>query len=421
MKKLIICFLILPAFLFSQNIHKKVSALFLGNSYTYVNNLPLLIYSIALANGDTLVYDGNLIGGYTFNNHFVNTTSISKINAFQWDFVVLQAQSQEPAFPPSQVNGQTLPYALKLDSVVKQNNSCSNAVFYETWGRKNGDAQNCAFYPPLCTYAGMQNRLRQSYKKFADTTGGIMAPAGEAFKRSIFLDPSLELYDADQSHPSMNGSYLVACVFYEVLFQKSVLTNTYNPGIQAGNLSFLQQVAHTTVFDSLLVWNLGINLPWADFSFSQLGPAAFQFQSLSANFSDQWYFGDGTSSVISSPTHSYLNPGTYTVSHVVKDACSRDSSSKIISVLSTGLNQHLSPGPYFTVFPNPCGNTIYISGAESFINNSSTVVIRNSLGQLLYVSGFRDQIEIDLLPDGLYVIEISDKVSRAFARFVKAQ
>ncbi len=419
MKKIIVCFLFIPVFAFSQNIHKKVSALFLGNSYTYVNNLPLLIYRIALANNDTLVYDGNLIGGYTFNNHFVNPASISKINAMPWNYVVLQAQSQEPAFPPNQVNAQTLPYALKLDSVIKQNNNCSNTVFYETWGRKNGDAQNCAFYPPLCTYAGMQNRLRQSYKKFADTTGGIMAPAGEAFRRSILSDPSLELYDADESHPSLNGSYLAACVFYEVLFQKSVLSNTFNPGVQAGKLSFLQQVAHATVFDSLLVWNLGINLPWADFSFSQLNPAAFQFQSLSANFNEQWYFGDGATSVVSNPTHSYVNPGTYTVSHVVKDGCNRDSSEKILSVLPTGLKQDSPPDTFFSVFPNPCGNTLFINGAPSFASNGATLEIRNTLGELFIVSGFKDHIALDLLPGGVYLIEIRSKNASAFARFVK--
>ena len=50
-----------------------------------------------------------------------------------------------------------------------------------------------------------------------------MSPIGEAFRRSIALNPNLELYQPDESHPSLEGSYLAACVFYEVLFQKSVL------------------------------------------------------------------------------------------------------------------------------------------------------------------------------------------------------
>jgi hypothetical protein len=341
MKKIIFILLFFPAIFDAQNKSKKVTTLFLGNSYTYVNNLPQLISSIALAHGDTLIFDGNLIGGYTFNNHFTDATSLLKINAKLWDYVVLQGQSQEPSFPPSQVSAQTTPYAIKLDSAVKNNYSCTNTVFYETWGRKNGDAANCGFYPPLCTYTGMQNRLRTSYKKFADTTNSIMAPAGEAFKKSIALNPTLELYDPDQSHPSLSGSYLVACVFYEVLFQKSVLSNTFNPGINASTLNFLQQTAHTTLNDSLFTWNIGKNLPWADFSFNQLSGNSFKFYSPTINNSNTWYFGDGMSNSSSlSPSHTYSGPGTYTVSHVVDDGCKKDSVTKVITVLPTGLINH---------------------------------------------------------------------------------
>lgn len=249
----------------------KLRALFLGNSYTYVNNLPLLIQNIALANGDTLVYDNNCPGGQTYQGHFNDAVSLSKINIQAWDCVILQAQSQEPSFDPLQVAAQTLPYAIKLDSVIQHNNNCTETVFYETWGRKNGDASNCASYAPVCTYLGMQDRLRASYKLFADTTHGIMAPAGEAWRKSIALNPSLELYSSDQSHPSLEGSYLTACVFYEVLFHHSVLSNTYTAGISTNTtVTFLQQIAHDVVNDSLLTWNIGKYTPCATTGLNQI-------------------------------------------------------------------------------------------------------------------------------------------------------
>lgn len=249
--------------------HKKLKVLFLGNSYTYVNNLPQLVHNIALANGDTLIFDSNCPGGHTLNNHFNNTTSISKINSQAWDNVILQAQSQEPSFSPAQVEAQTLPYAIKLDSIIQHNNDCTETVFYETWGRKNGDASNCGSYPPICTYLGMQDRLRASYKLFADTTKSVMAPTGEAWRKSIALNPTLELYSSDQSHPSLEGSYLTACVFYEVLFHKSVLSNTYTAGVSSTNVSFLQQIAHDVVNDSLSTWNIGKYTPCVTTSLNQ--------------------------------------------------------------------------------------------------------------------------------------------------------
>ena len=143
-------------------------------------------------------------------------------------------------------------------------------MFYETWGRKNGDASNCGSYPPICTYLGMQDRLRASYKLFADTTQSAMAPAGEAWRKSIAQNPTLELYSSDQSHPSLEGSYLTACVFYEVLFHKSVLSNTYTAGVSSINVNFLQQIAHDVVNDSLLTWNIGKYNPCSITSLNQV-------------------------------------------------------------------------------------------------------------------------------------------------------
>ena len=49
-----------------------------------------------------------------------------------------------------------------------------------TWGRKNGDASNCSAYPPICTYEGMQQRLRESYMEMASANQGRVSPVGMA-------------------------------------------------------------------------------------------------------------------------------------------------------------------------------------------------------------------------------------------------
>jgi hypothetical protein len=329
--------------------------LFLGNSYTYVNNLPTLIANMAHANKDTLYYDANLIGGFTFNNHFNDPTSKAKIALGNWDYVVLQAQSQEPSFSPAQVNAQTLPYALKLDSLVQVADPCAVPVFYETWGRKNGDASNCAFYPPVCTYAGMQNRLRDSYKFFTDTTKGIMAPVGEAFRSSIAQSPTLNLYSSDESHPSLEGSYLAAAVFYEVLFKKSVVSNTYNPGLSGNTtLSFLQQVAHALVTDSLSTWRIGIHTPYSAFTTASVTTASWQFTPTFSTMQHVWRFGDGITSTLTVPSHTYAVSGTYTVQHVMYSACQRDSSNQVVqAIVKNDVSVREQSGNWFELSPNP--------------------------------------------------------------------
>lgn len=57
---------------------KKV--LFIGNSYTSANNLPLLIDEMANSTGDVLIHDANTPGGYRLMNHATNVTTLNKIN-----------------------------------------------------------------------------------------------------------------------------------------------------------------------------------------------------------------------------------------------------------------------------------------------------------------------------------------------------
>lgn len=425
MNKNLFLFFALPFTVFSQTgFKKKANVLFLGNSYTYVNNLPSLIYNVARANGDTLAYDANTIGGYSFNNHFNNALSISKIKAQPWDYVVLQAQSQEPSFPDQQVMNQTYPYAMKLDSVIKENSNCTNTVFYETWGRKLGDQQNCAFYPPLCTYLGMQARLKKWYKTFADDTDDIMAPVGEGFRASIAANPTLELYDPDQSHPSLAGSYLAACVFYETLFQRSVLSNTYNPGLAVNTLTFLQQTAHDLMRDSLAVWNMGVNHPWADFTFTTATPGSYQVQSASPALNNKWYFGDGTTSQQASPLHVYEASGTYSISHVVTLNCKKDSVVKVITHtnVATGVDPKQGIGSHkseIRTFPSPCKDLLYLDGGTGFENNNSQFMISDLSGRVVSSGLFANPLPISHLSNGAYFIRISNNFTTFNARFLK--
>jgi len=54
---------------------------------------------MALSTNDTVIYDANAPCGFRFMNHAANSTTIHKIYARTWDYVVLQVQSQEPSWP----------------------------------------------------------------------------------------------------------------------------------------------------------------------------------------------------------------------------------------------------------------------------------------------------------------------------------
>lgn len=255
-KTYLLVLLVIGSFLKAQET-KRV--LFLGNSYTYFNNLPSLIDNLALSQGNDLIYDSNTPGGYTFQGHSTNNISLSKIRAQDWDFVVLQEQSQIPSFPPAQVASDCYPYAAILNDSILSNNPCTEPLFYMTWGRKNGDASNCGFYPPLCTYSGMQQRLSESYMELAQDNNASVAPVGVAWQAVRNLYPLIELYNPDESHPSLEGSYLAACVFYSSMFRTTTVGNSYWAGLDSLTAYRLQVVGSSTVLDSLSVWLIGAN------------------------------------------------------------------------------------------------------------------------------------------------------------------
>jgi hypothetical protein len=326
-KGILIC-AFLPLLIIAQ---QKKEVLFIGNSYTFVNDLPNLVKQIALSFGDTLVHESSTPGGSNFNAHSTNAQTLNKINQQQWDYVVLQAQSQELSFSPFQVASDSYPYAEILVDSIFANSSCTEPLFFMTWGRKYGDQSNCQFYPPVCTYLGMQQRLRESYLDMTFTHNTSCSPVGMAWKKSIEIDSTLNLYSSDNSHPSIYGSYLAACTFYASIFKKSAVGSTYWPNaIDSASAYILQQIGSSTVLDSLRVWNI-FN---ADFGFQQYNDS-ISFINLSSNYESVfWDFGDGITSTDENPTHKFTLNGSYTVilTAITNAACIEDTQTISITV-----------------------------------------------------------------------------------------
>lgn len=235
--------------------------LFLGNSYTYANNMPQLLADMANSTGKTLVFDINAPGGYYIAQHLTNSTSLAKIASGNWDHVVLQDQSMALAYPTTFMN--FMPYAVKIDSVIKVHNPCAQTMFYSTWGRKSGDTYLCS--PPHCpvdtwinrTYYEMDSSITSHYKVFADSVKAGMTPVGASWRYIRQNYPSIELFQPDDSHPSLAGSYAAACCFYTTLFRSDPTFITFNSGLSITDAANIRFAVKQTVYDHLADWNVG--------------------------------------------------------------------------------------------------------------------------------------------------------------------
>src|SRR5436190_3247329 len=286
--------------------------LFLGNSYTYVNDLPQLVHDVALSAGDTLVFDSNAQGGYQLVNHVTDVTSQNKIMAGDWDYVVLQGQSQEPVTATSQFNSG----GSGLCNLVKQFNPCAVTMPYMTWGRKNGDSATCPWFPVMCTYLGMDTSIRNAYLSLTASLNGEVSPVSVVWNYIRQNYPNIELYQPDESHPSTEGSYAAACCFYASIFKKDPTLITFDFGLNASEAAIIRDAAKTQVFDVLQSWDYK-KLPVSGIRY-YTGTGANEvifnpvYQGVQQNY--HWDFGDGDTSSSPYTSHVYLSNGTYTVS-----------------------------------------------------------------------------------------------------------
>lgn len=295
------------------NVHaqQKRSVLFLGNSYTAVNNLPQLIHDVSLSAGDTLIFDSNTPGGYRLVNHFTDLTSKAKISAGAWDYVVLQGQSQEPITNTSNFVGS----GIDLYNFIKQYNPCATPITYMTWGRKNGDASNCAFYPEMCTYQGMDSALKSKYLFLTNNLNAEVSPVSVVWNYIRNNYPTIELYDADESHPSTAGSYAAACCFYVSIFKKDPTLISYDYGLNSTTAAMIRNAVKSQVYNTLNLWDFK-KLPASNFKYYMGKGINEVYFTPTTSYLQQsyfWDFGDGATSTLAYPSHTYATNGNYTV------------------------------------------------------------------------------------------------------------
>ncbi len=410
-------FAIISVITFAQSSTKKV--LFIGNSYTAVNNLPQMTKDVAMSVNDTVLFDVNAPGGYTFQGHSTNAVSLNKIMTGIWDFVVLQEQSQMPSFPDQQVATEVFPFARKLDSIIHQYNSCAETVFYMTWGRKNGDASNCTSWPPVCTYNGMDSLLNLRYQTMAQQNNAIVSPVGKVWNYVRTNHPEIELYQSDESHPSIAGTYLAACTFYTTIFRKDPTLITFFSSLSTVDAIQIQNAVKLNVYDSLMNWNIGLYDLNADFSFSQVSGNEFSFTNNSnAQFALLWDFGDGSASIDINPNHQYSQPGVYNVILTITYCGKTDSVAKTISVNAVNVLENQIDA--WKVYPNPVKELLQIENGES---KASRFCIFNALGEIVQKGNLnfgKNEITTNQLNQGVYYIEIYDwSASLGKVKFIK--
>ncbi|MBI1766668.1 MAG: SGNH/GDSL hydrolase family protein [Acidobacteria bacterium] len=183
--------------------------LFIGNSYTYFNNLPQMLVGLAQAAKPAQPLEAEMVtvGGATLKRLWEEGQALAAIKRGGWNYVVLQEQSTLGNAPivdgkPQIADPKTFhEYARLFDAEIKK--AGAQTVFYLTWARQNAPET--------------QAQLTAAYTSIAKELNALLVPVGLAWEAALQKRPELALHIADKSHPTAVGTYLAACVFYATL------------------------------------------------------------------------------------------------------------------------------------------------------------------------------------------------------------
>ena len=186
--------------------------LFIGNSFTFVNDLPKMLETLAADTGVTITTSSVLKGGaylhqFADPEHDLGRRLAETYPTQKWDFIVLQDQSFNPAGNPED-------FLISAEKLCQTMNDGAKILFYSTWAYRDNTEK---LSKTGMTYTEMLTALTASYQKAADRFNGIRVPVGNAFAASTEAYPEIDLYTPDDYHPSPCGTYLAACLFYKAV------------------------------------------------------------------------------------------------------------------------------------------------------------------------------------------------------------
>ncbi len=278
---------------------KTVRLLTVGNSFA--GNALSYLDEITEAGGHRLIVGQANLGGCTLERHWKhvalheadpsdrqgapyrgNRSLDDLLTTEDWDFITLQQVSFRSHDLESYY-----PYARDLYDYIRERSTGSRIMAHQTWAYRVDDprftAENEREEPH--SHREMYEQVRAAYHQFAEDLDLEILPSGDAmfladtdpewgyrpdesfdFKSAEYPQLPKQLHslhtgwswkknrdgkhvlNLDGHHANRSGQFLLGCVWFEVLFEESVLENNFVPeGMDADYAAFLRRTAHRAV------------------------------------------------------------------------------------------------------------------------------------------------------------------------------
>jgi len=230
MRKILLAILYLFSCLAAQDKNTE-NILFIGNSFTFYWNLPLVVEAMANERNYNFDITQSTGSGSSLKDHWLENDELKSktlIETEKYDRVVIQDKSLNPL----QNLVESRKYFTDFIELVKANNG--TPYIYATWMYKGISNNNYDIVDPI----------QHALQPVADKTGSIMVPIDQAFRIFQQSHPNIPIFMSDNKHPSPVGTYLAACVYFRIFTGESPLglSRRYERKDENGKKIFLGMV-----------------------------------------------------------------------------------------------------------------------------------------------------------------------------------
>lgn len=252
----------------------QLNVLFIGNSLTYFYDMPQTLQKMLDETNPNIKIDQMTNPGQSLSGHLSDivtsrtengisvqkkedgeiTETEIKLKEKKWDIIILQTGTVSVLIPKNR--------EIKVNKAVSDikdlvDNPNCEFILFNTWPSKKE-------YPKKYCYSGYSidksiedidycspvienleqeiKLINESYDLVAEKNGIKKSDNGTKYYEILTEYPEIELYD-DDSHPNANGSFLNACVFYQMLTSKKATVLKYNGEIEPKTAELLKKIA----------------------------------------------------------------------------------------------------------------------------------------------------------------------------------
>lgn len=277
MKKILIIFVLGTALnCKSQNniVSNEINVLFIGNSFTYFHDMPQTVQAMINETNPYIKIEQITFPGMSLSDHLTNiitsksengiatrlkvddekTETEIKLTEKRWDIVVLQTGTVSVLIPESR--------ELKINKAIAEikklvaNPNCK-FILFQTWPSKNKYPEQYCYPSNFINEAIKKEKycspifedleqeyaaIDAAYNEVANNNNLVKSNNGSKYFEVLLKHTEIELYE-DESHPNANGSFLNACIFYQLLMGMNASNLKYNGKIEPKLAAELKRIS----------------------------------------------------------------------------------------------------------------------------------------------------------------------------------